>query len=300
MKKLVLLFSACTLFFITDQLNSIQIKKLNSNNENLISNTNSLLQSIEFVNVPAGPYTSGKDNDTLSIGYSFQIMKNCVTNSQFVDYLNAVYTEEDMNISKTIVYCRYNGDKYWKADKYQLIFLSRDGCKIKYNNNSFTVERGFENFPVVQVSWFGANAFAEYYGFRLPRKDEFEKVARGLTGWNYPWGDKIEGSHANYWNSGDPFDNAPTPVGYYNGSSHNGFQTKDSPSPYGAYDMAGNVQQWIDNYYTKTKRTERLYRIVRGGSFQGIKSEIQSWGYNDLTPWQGYPYTGFRCARSIN
>ena len=111
--------------------------------------------------------------------------------------------------------------------------MGREGCQIRYEGHLFIVQSGFENHPVVQVSWFGANAYANFYGLTLPTQEEWEKAARGNTGWDYPWGDAIDGSQANYWRSGDPFDNGPTPVGYYDGATHDGFKTTDSPSPFG-------------------------------------------------------------------
>lgn len=253
--------------------------------------------SPEWVTVSAGEYTYGRKDESRAIGHAYQIMKHPVTHAQFAAFLNAVVTPDGFNQAKTIVYGRFSGDASWKADVYQYAYLDREGSRIRYDGGRFVVDAGYENHPVVQVSWFGAHAFAQHYDCRLPTEEEWEKAARGATGWDYPWGDQIDGSRANFWNSGDPFDNGTTPVGFYDGGTHEGFKTTDSPSPYGAYDMAGNVADWTASYWTASQRTERLYRIVRGGSFGAIRSEIKSWGRKDLNPWQGYPAVGFRCAR---
>lgn len=292
--KIRILFLLSTFFSVFCVQN---LKTSDTEEGELNTGIGSITGTIEWVNVPSGEYTFERKDESRVIGYNYQIMKYSVTNAQYAAYLNAAHASEDMNATKTIVYGKFGGDQYWSAGKYQYIFLARSGSKISYNGNRFIVKSGFENHPVVEVSWFGANAFAKYYGFRLPTEEEWEKAARGNTGWDYPWGDKINGSRANYWNSGDPFDNGTTPVGYFNGSTHGSFKTTDSPSPYGAYDMAGNVSNWTDSYWTHTKRTHRLYRIVRGGSFHGIKSEIKCWGRGDLNPWQGYSQVGFRCVR---
>jgi len=63
------------------------------------------------------------------------------------------------------------------------------------------------------------------------------------------WGDDIDGSYVNHLDSGDPYETGLTPVGYYDGGTHGSFSTHDGASPYGAYDMAGNVYGWCSDYY---------------------------------------------------
>ncbi len=112
-----------------------------------------------------------------------------------------------------------------------------------------------------------------------------------MTGYNYPFGNTISEDRANYFDSGDPWDNGTTPVGMYNGQIIQGFQTIDSPSPYGAYDMAGNVTDWTDSWYSSYGA-----HVVRGGAWN--TSGVKSWYRSYFYPSDSNFKTGFRCTRT--
>jgi formylglycine-generating enzyme required for sulfatase activity len=132
----------------------------------------------------------------------------------------------------------------------------------------------------------------------------------------YPWGGWIAGPRANYSFSGDPYDNNTTPVGYYDGSNHGGYQTIDSPSPYGLYDVAGNVWEWCSTKYEAypynpndgreyppATYDERPGRVLRGGCYghnatDGDMLKCASRTDDSEGPSLRDNYTGFRCARS--
>ncbi|MFC2085383.1 SUMF1/EgtB/PvdO family nonheme iron enzyme [Bacteroidota bacterium] len=248
-----------------------------------VSNAQTL--EIEWCEVLAGPFTWGAYDEIRSIDYDYQIMKYEVTNAQYVEYLEeALAAGEITKVNSHTVEGYYEGDKDWSAGEYEFLYLDEPECRISYINDDFMIIDGYENHPVFYVTWFGAWAFAKHFGLRLPAEEEWEKAARANTGWDYSWGDDIDGSRANYQGSGDPYDNGTTPVGYYNGSNHFGFQTTDSPSPYGAYDMAGNVQEWSDS-------------TLCGGSWFSYSYYLQCWSRSFTLPNYKYNVVGFRCVK---
>lgn len=262
--------------------------------------TDTTATPFEMVTVLAGDYTWGSEDEIRTISYDYEIMKYEVTNTQYVSYLEEALLSGDITVSSSTAQGYYAGDENYSAGEYEYLDLDDTDCRIIWDGASFSVIEGYGNHPVVEVTWFGAHAFAEYYGLRLPSEYEWEKAARGMTGADYPWGEDYGddiSDNANYGNSGDPYEVGDwaeypqtTPIGYFNGE--NG--TTDSPSPYGAYDMAGNVWNWTHSWWSETSSS----RVVRGGSWSSYTIILQSWNRTYDNPDYGINNIGFRCVRT--
>lgn len=259
-----------------------------------------------WATIPAGEFLKGQFEEETNIGYDYQMMVTDVTNGQYAAFLNEVITAGKATIQENQVVGDYPGDVFngfrheeeISAGKYLYINFEDPALRLNYQNGAFTVKPGYENHPMTMVSWFGAKAFCDFYGWRLPTEVEWEKAARGTDGRAFPWGDKISRNIANFISSRDPFEDMrtfgsnTTPVGFYNGKTYDGFQTLNNASPYGLFDMAGNVWQWTGDVYP-----DQHYRYMRGGSKNLYENTLRVWVSNNATPTFTSPAVGFRCAR---
>jgi formylglycine-generating enzyme required for sulfatase activity len=263
-----------------------------------------------WAKVPAGEFATGAHSDPAATNQDFEIMLADVTNAQYAQYLNEALTASSVKITTNPdgqgVVGYYPGDPFHgykheeeiKAGDWLHVPLYDPGLRLDFDGATFGPKPGYANHPMVMVTWFGAKAYCEFYGYRLPNEVEWEKAARGEDGRPYPWGWEIASNNANYYSSHDIFEKMlgkggdTTPVGFYNGGSYQGYQTSDSPSPYGLYDMAGNVWQWAADV-----KVGAHYRYLRGGSKADYEYNLRVWTVNSAAPYYFSPNVGFRCAR---
>lgn len=259
-----------------------------------------------WVLIPAGEFLVGLHDHETDLDYNYEIMVTDVTKAQYAEYLNLALSSGTVNILPDEVVGYYPGDKFHGHEHEEEIGagdwlhfpLDDPGLRLNFDGTSFTPKLGYENHPMTLVTWFGAKAYCKFFNWRLPTEEEWEKAARGEDSRPYPWGDEINPSRANYYSSHDIFEKIvgglgdTTPVGFYNGKSYEGYDTQDSPSPYGLYDMAGNVWQWTGNVYEN-----QHYRYMRGGSKDNYAYNLRIWTRNSAGPDYYSPAVGFRCVR---
>lgn len=259
-----------------------------------------------WVAIPVGEFLSGQFNQPATIDYDYEMMITDVTFAQYVRFLNSALTDETLKIIDGQIVGYYPGDEFHgvkheveiAAGEYFIVPLADPASRFTFNGEAFYAKTGYENHPMTNVTWFGAWTYCSYYDWRLPSEMEWEKAARGTDGRPFPWGEEIARNNANFYASRDSFEDMSsfgswtTPVGFYNGQTYDGYVTLDSASPYGLYDMAGNVWQWTGDVYEG-----QHYRYMRGGSKDTYDMDLRVWVRNNATPTYFSPGVGFRCVR---
>jgi len=255
----------------------------------------------DMIYVAAGSFQMGSnsgssDEQPVHTVYleSFYIDKYEVTNAKYAAYLKAALTAGQIQANSSTV--TKNGD--------ELLDLDDSHCQISYSSGIFTVESGKDNYPVVEVTWLGAKAYAEFYGKRLPTEAEWEYAARGGTlsqGYTYSGSNNV-GDVAWYWENST---NPANPL--YDGKGTHTVGTKQA-NELGIYDMSGNVWEWCNDWYNSgyysssptnnpTGPTTGSSRVLRGGSWTDDADNVRSANRTNSNPHHGDIDIGFRCVR---
>lgn len=228
------------------------------------------VDGMEMVAVPAGDFLMGSDNTEADEAPQHEV------------YLDGFWMDETEVTNAMYEKCVTGG-----------------GCTAPYKTSSLLNEAYYGNpkfadSPALWISWDQAMSYCQWAGRKLPTEAEWEKAARGKDGQTYPWGEEAPtGSLANFYEKGLQ---DVEPVG----------KNPAGASPYGALDMAGNVWEWVTDWYSETyyasspaenpqgPESGRLH-IIRGGDFNDgsyyIRASVR--GQNaSVNPWSDF---GFRC-----
>jgi hypothetical protein len=243
---------------------------------------------------PAGMVWVYVDEWSVS-GYEGYMSKYETTNAQYCQFLNAAKTTGDITvIGNDVVGANgsNSGDDFVGQYYYNLAgpgytyngATNGGAARINYSGGAFTVDSGFENHPVTYVSWYGATAFAEYYGYKLPTEWQWQAVADYDGSYTYGCGTTINNSIANYYDSVHPY--GTTVVGSF------------GTYGYGMCDMAGNVWEWTSSCYYSD--CQYGYRVFRGGYWSNYASNCRVASRYILTPDARDSGVGFRLVLDLN
>lgn len=225
--------------------------------------------------VPAGPFLMGSDRNDVN-ALAFEWPQRTVT-------LDAFWIDETEVTNGQYALCV-------AAGRCVPPISLRSATRQNYYSDP-----AYANYPVIYVNWAEARDYCEWAGRRLPTEAEWEKAARGVDGALYSWGNNAPSpARANF----NRTRNDTTAVGSY----------AEGASPFGALDMAGNVYEWVNDwylgaYYAEAPEANPLgpatgtSRVLRGGAWNSEGREIRAASRYSYGPTRRENFIGFRCAR---
>jgi formylglycine-generating enzyme required for sulfatase activity/predicted Ser/Thr protein kinase len=240
------------------------------------------VKGVEMVLVPAGEFMMGSTDANM-------------------------YAQSDEKPQHKVYLDAYYIDLTEVTNAMYLACVEAGACTPPGNTSSSKRDRyyGFsiyDDYPVIYINWDQTVAYCEWRGARLPTEAEWEKAARGTDGRTYPWGeDDPDCTLANYYN------NATN--SYCVGDTSEVSSYPRGASPYGLQDMAGNVWEWVQDWYLDTFYQNSPFenpvgpslgrhRVARGGSWGYRSFDARAALRLELIPSGRYDDLGFRCARS--
>ena len=241
---------------------------------------------IGMVYIPAGEFKMGSSraDDPEALDEEFP---------QHIVYLDAYWIDQTEVTNAQFALCVASG-----------------ACKAPANNYSSTRDSYYDDpqyadYPVIFVSWTQAVDYCVWASRRLPSEAEWEKAARGPDGLIYPWGNNFDGTLTNYCDINCPNDwRGPFDDGYTDTSPVGNYP--DGASVYGVLDMAGNVHEWVADWYAPYNQDHQTNpsgpdsgenKIIRGGSWGDDFSHVRTALRSPINPDNWMDFIGFRCAR---
>lgn len=199
-------------------------------------------------------------------------------------------------------------DKFELTNSRYLEFVKATNHRIPQNPKNATrnlwqgdtITESLADRPVVNVDWADANAYCQWAGKRLPTEAEWEKAAKGTADRRFPWGNvEPTNKHLNF-NQQWIGEKTLMPVGSY----------ELGKSPFGVYDMAGNVWEWVNDWYdakyyekspakNPTGPETGTKRVLRGSGWQNETPTVRIFTRVDSDPTIRNESTGFRCAMDV-
>lgn len=267
-------------------------------------------KEIDFVFVKGGKFIMGSDEDFAKtderklhevIIDDFEMSIHEVTNFQYNEFLKAYGSDE-------VKEGEFQGKVMIVSNEKGLTKLT--SASQGYINNYWITSPGYEYFPVVGVTWYGAYEYARYYGYRLPSEAEWEYAAReGGKKVLFGNGSEIADPSGINFNASSKEKRHYSKIGEYRGSQMRVANFK--PNALRLFDMSGNVWEWCQdwyesNWYFHSRKYNPSgpwfgkYKVIRGGSWFNNAEDIRTTDRSFFSPYEYNSDIGFRVVRSVN